>query len=96
MKNMRHPNFILAIVSIVIMFIGIGLKANGYRAGDYVLIGAVAVGAIHYVWSIIDVANRTDMKAFQKRFWLLAVIAIPAFGSLIFYIMHQTRGRITT
>lgn len=96
MKNTKHPNFILGIIAIIIIFIGIGLKANGYRAGDYVLVGATVLGAIHYIWSIIDLNSRTDMKPFQKRFWLIALVAVPALGSLVFYIMHQTRGRITT
>lgn len=96
MKNIKHPNFIFGIISIIIIFIGIGLKANGYRGGDYVLIGATVLGAIHYIWSILDVVNRSDLKPFQKRFWLIAVIAVPALGSLVFYVMHQTRGRITT
>lgn len=96
MKNMRHPSFILGIVSVVILFIGIGMKATGYRFGDYVIIASVVLGGIHWIWSIIDVATRTDMKPFQKRFWLIAVIAAPALGGLIFYSMHQKAGKITT
>ena len=96
MKNMRHPSFILGIISIVILFIGIGIKVYGFGSGDYVIIAAVILGGIHWIWSIVNVATRKDMKPFQKRFWLIAVIAAPALGGLIFYSMHQKAGKITT
>ena len=96
MKNLRHPSFILGMVSIIVLFIGIAMKAFGYRGGDYVIIASVVLGGIHWIWSIIDVAGRTDMKPFQKRFWLIVVIAAPALGGLIFYAMHQKAGKITT
>lgn len=96
MKNMRHPNFILGLVSMILVLIGVGFKANGYRSGDYILIGSVVLGAIHWVWGIIDVIGRTDLKPFQKRFWLIIVVAAPALGALIFYVLHQRKDRITT
>ena len=96
MKNARHPNFLFGLFSILLVLIGIGLKANGYRFGDYMLIGSTVLGAIHWIWAIIDVASRTDMKPFQKRFWLISVIAVPALGALVFYVLHQTKDRITT
>jgi hypothetical protein len=97
MKNLRHPSFILAVVSILALFVGIGLKANRYlEVGNAVIIGSVVLGAIHWVWTIIDVSSRSDMKPFQKRFWLIAVVACPVLGGMLFYAMHQTSGRITT
>jgi hypothetical protein len=96
MKNMKHPNFILAVVSMILLLIGVGFKANGYKTGDYIILTSVALGAIHWIWGIIDVVGRKDMKPFQRRFWLIAVVAAPAIGGLIFYIMHQERNRLTT
>ena len=96
MKNTRHPNFILGVVTSLLVLIGIGLKANAYREGNYVLIGSTVLGAIHWIWGIFDVLGRTDMKPFQKRFWLIITVAIPAFGALLFYVMHQTKDKITT
>lgn len=96
MKNLRHPNFILAIVSAIVLFVGIGLRANGYQAGDIVLgIGALLAG-IHWIWAIIDVASRHDMRPYQKRFWLIIVIAVPVFGAMVFYGLHQERDKIIT
>ena len=96
MNNLKHPNFILGVISFVVLFIGIGMRANSYDSGTYVIIASVVLGAIHWIWSIVDVVNRGDMKPFQKRFWLIAVIAAPAIGSMLFYAMHQRSGKIIT
>ena len=96
MKNTRHPNFIFGIFTILLVMIGIGLKANNYPSGDYVLIASTILGAIHWIWGIIDVVSRTDMKPFQKRFWLITVVAVPALGALLFYVLHQTKDKIIT
>ena len=96
MKNLRHPNFILSIVSAITLFIGIGLRANSYQAGDIVIgIGALLAG-IHWIWAIVDVINRHDMKAYQKRFWLIIVVAVPVLGAMVFYGLHQERDKIVT
>ena len=96
MKNLKHPSFILGIISIIVLFIGIGLYANGYASAYYVIIASAVLGGIHWIWSIIDVAGRTDMKPFQKRFWLIAVVAVPVLGALLFYMLHQTKDKIIT
>jgi hypothetical protein len=96
MKYTRHPNFILGIVAVLVTLIGIGLKSNGYGVGDYILIASVVLGGIHWIWAIVDLIARHDMRPFQKRFWLIAVVAVPALGSLLFYVMHQERNKIVT
>jgi hypothetical protein len=96
MKNLRHPNFILSIISAIVLFIGIGMKGSGYQGGEYVLIGGTILAGIHWIWAIVDVIARSDMKPFQKRFWLIVVIAVPVFGAMVFYGLHQERNKITT
>jgi FtsH-binding integral membrane protein len=96
MKNLRHPNFILAIISAIVLFIGIGMRASGYQGGDYVLVAGTVLAGIHWIWAIIDVIGRSDMKPFQKRFWLIVVIAVPVFGAMVFYGLHQERNKIIT
>ncbi len=96
MKNLRHPNFILAVISIIVLLFGIGFMANGYAFGDYVIGFSVLLGAIHWIWAIIDVIGRSDMRPFQKRFWLIVVIACPVLGGMLFYAMHQERNKIVT
>lgn len=96
MKNLRHPNFILSLVSAIVLFIGIGMKANGYAAGNYVIGAGALLAGIHWIWAIVDVIGRKDMKPYQKRFWLIIVIAVPVFGAMVFYGMHQESGKIVT
>jgi FtsH-binding integral membrane protein len=96
MKNLRHPNFILAIVSAVLLFFGIGMKAMGYKGGDIVFIIGAGIAGIHWIWAIIDVINRSDMRPYQKRFWLIAVVAVPVFGAMVFYTLHQEKDKIVT
>ena len=98
MKNLRHPNFILSIVSAIVLLLGIGMKANGYASANYIILAGAILAGIHWIWAIIDVINRphADMKNFQKRFWLIVVIAVPVFGAMVFYGLHQERGKITT
>lgn len=96
MKNLRHPNFILAIVSTILLFLGIGFQANGYEAGYYILAIGTVLAGVHWIWAIIDVIKRHDLRPFQKRFWLIIVIAVPVFGGMVFYGMHHERNKITT
>lgn len=96
MKNLRHPNFILAIVSAIVLFLGIGFSANGYQKGDYVLVAGTLLAGAHWIWAIIDVISRHDMRPYQKRFWLIVVIAVPVFGAMVFYGLHQEGNKIVT
>lgn len=96
MNNTKHPSFLIGIVAIILSVLGIGFKANGYRFGDYLIFAAIALAAISWIWSIIDVVGRGDMKPFQKRFWLIVVVAAPFIGGMLFHILHQRAGRITT
>jgi FtsH-binding integral membrane protein len=96
MKNLRHPNFILSIVSAIVLFLGVGFRANGYPAGDYIILAGTLLAGIHWIWSIIDVVSRHDMRPFQKRFWMIIVITVPVFGGMVFYGLHQESGKIVT
>jgi hypothetical protein len=88
MKKTSHPNFILGVVSLLVMLLGVGMKANGYRGGDYVLIGMIVLGAIHWIWSIIDVF--TDFRANTDKenkniIWVILVLIVPPVGGLLYY-----------
>jgi hypothetical protein len=90
MKKLTHPNFILGLFSMLLIFIGVGLQANHYASGDAVLIGALGLGGIHWIWSIIDVlrdyrtANRTE-----DRNILWVIIAVIPVGGLFYYGMGR-------
>jgi hypothetical protein len=90
MKQTTHPNFILGLVSLVLIFVGIGLKFYSYRSGDAVLIGAAVLGGIHWIWSIIDVFRHQTTRSQSRVFWIILVVAIPPIGGLVYYASSKT------
>ncbi len=97
MKNFKKPALILGIVSHVIFFVAIILMANNYEYGTWLIYAGLILGAIYWIWTIIEVANADarELKKYQKSFWLILVVAIPMFGALLYHVLHQQRGKIT-
>ena len=94
MANLRHPNFIIALIAVFFSLLAIGFRANGDNStGDVLLYVAIVLGAIHWIWSIIDVWRTDTLDGSQKVVWLIAVIAIPL-GGMLYYILHSKRNTI--
>jgi hypothetical protein len=96
MKNSKKPSLLTFLIGTILSFLGIGMKSYGYRASDYFLYAGVALFGIFWIWSIGMVIGAVDLKPFQKRFWLIAVVAVPVLGGLLFHFMHNRPGRIVT
>ncbi len=96
MKNLKQPAFIVGIISILLFIISVAAKSYGYRFSDYITIAATVLAGIAWIMSIINVITRHDLKPFQKRFWLIAVVAAPLIGGMLFFILHQKANRLTT
>lgn len=94
MQTFKHPNFILGILSFIVLFVGIALRANSYNHSDYVIGSAIVLGAIHWVWGIIEVSGTKTLKPSQRKFWLIIVIIVPPLGSMIYYIMHTRNNQL--
>lgn len=92
MKIPSHPNFILGAISLVLLIIGVGIRANGFAAGDYVLGAAVLIGAVHWIWSIVDVFKnyRVHSRSENRIIWIILVIIIPPLGGMLYYMMSKT------
>lgn len=86
---MKHPSFIIGLLSFVLFLLGIVLRANSYVQGDWVILSSVALGAIHWIWSIVDVIKGYDLKPDSKIFWLIIVMLIPPLGGMIYYMMRR-------
>lgn len=94
MANLRHPNFILAVVSVIVLLLSIGFHSNGdLTTADILLLIAILMGGVHWIWSIIDVSKTDTLVGSQKKFWLICVICIPL-GGMFYYIMHSKRNTI--
>ncbi len=94
MANFRHPNFILGAFAIILGAIALGLRAiYSNETAAVLMIIAFGLGVIHWIWSIVDVANTDSLLGSQKKFWLIGVIAIPI-GGMIYYLLHSKRNTI--
>lgn len=96
MKNLRKLLFILGIISHIGFIIALFLMANDYPNAIPVMYGALGLGAVYWVLSIIEVsgAGPEELKKYQKSFWLILVIAIPMFGGLLYHFTHQRKRKI--
>lgn len=96
MKNIKKPSFIFGLGSHIVFVIALFLMANDYPYATWVMYGGLAMGAIYWILTIIEVANAgpEELKKYQKSFWLILVVAIPMFGALLYHIMHQRRRKI--
>ena len=95
MKNLTKPGFIIAIIGTVLIFLGL-MSLQRYPFGEWVMYAGFLLVGVVWVWSIWDVIVADDLKYFQKVFWLIITISVPVMGGLIFYILHQERGKIVT
>jgi hypothetical protein len=96
MKNYKRPALITFIIGALLVFVGIGMKSYGAASGDIILYIGFALMGIFWIWSVVNVISAPDMKPFQKRFWLIAVIAVPVLGGLVFHFMHRLPGKIVS
>jgi hypothetical protein len=92
MKNRRHPNLILGLISFILLFLGVGMRANGLETGDYVLGFSIVLGGIHWIWSIIDVFKnfRVHSASENRVLWIIIVVALPPIGGILYYSMSKT------
>jgi len=95
MKNLTQPSFLTFVVGAILLFLGIGMKANG-ESGNIILYIGVGLIGIFWLWSIVKVVTAADMRPFQKRFWMIVVIAAPVIGGLVFHVLHRKAGKIVS
>jgi hypothetical protein len=94
MGNMKSPAFLTFVLGTALVFIGIGMKANSAASGNIVMYIGFFLMGVFWIWSVVKVLTAPDMKPFQKRFWMIAVIAAPVVGGLLFHVMHRKAGKI--
>lgn len=94
MTNNGKAPLSVAILSFVLLFLGLALKSVENQYSTYIFYASFIIGGIFWIWSIISLAGTKYLKPYQKSFWLIVVIAVPFFGAFIFRIMQQRRNKI--
>lgn len=95
MANTRHPNFLLGLLAIIVGAAAIGFFANKDNQTGIILVYiTAALGIISWVWSIIEVQNTDTLQGSQKKFWRIAVIAVPFVGGMLYHLLHSRRDTI--
>ena len=88
-KNITHPGFYIGLLSFILFVLGVVLRGNGYVKGDVVILSALVLGAVHWVWSIINVIKGYDLNPESKIFWLILVMLVPPVGGMLYYMMRR-------
>ncbi|MDB5251012.1 MAG: hypothetical protein JWP27_181 [Flaviaesturariibacter sp.] len=90
MKQTTHPNFILGLVSLALLIIGALMYKGQHHYADYVLLASLALGGIHWIWSIIDVFRHQNNASQSRVLWVILVVVVPPLGGLMYYAMSKT------
>jgi general stress protein CsbA len=94
MSNSRKIQLIFGLIIAVIYFLGLFMIASENQYGTYFLYAGLGAGLVYWIWSIIIVISASDLKKYQRTFWLIIVVAVPFFGALLYNILHQSRNKI--
>jgi len=96
MLNLRKPALIFSLVGLILFFLGLYLLTEDQKTGTTLIYIGVGMAVIYWIWSVVDVLSTHDLKPFQKKFWLIIVFLVPAFGGALYHVMHQRRKKIVT
>ena len=96
MLNLRKPAFIFNLIGVVLFFIGLYMLMENSATGTILMYIGLGMAVIYWIWSVIDVLTADDLKPFQKKFWLIIVLVVPAIGGALYHVMHQRRKKIVT
>lgn len=95
MAHLLHPRFLTGILTILIGMVAIGFRANRNNdVGDVLVIIAAILFIVCWIWGIIEVATTDTLEGSQKKFWLIAVIAVPFVGGMLYHMLHSRRNTI--
>lgn len=96
MLNLRKPALIFNLIGVILFFVGLGMIQSEASGGNVLLYAGLSIAVIYWIWSVVDVLRADDLRPYQKKFWLIIVLIIPAAGGTLFHIMHQRRDKIVT
>lgn len=89
-KTAIHPNFILGAISFLLLLLGVVLRSDDFMIGDYLKLSGIALGAVHWIWSMIDVFTNHELNSKSRPFWTILVVLIPPLGGMFYYMNGRT------
>ncbi len=92
-RNVKHPNFIVGLISYLLLLIGVVVNASGFVAGKFMIVLSVILGGIHWIGSVIDVYNDHYLKNEEasRYLWMSLVIMIPPISGMLYYMMKRKK-----
>ena len=93
-KDTFHPSFIIGAFSFLLLVSGVVFRKYDFPAGDYVILSGLIFGAVHWVWSSIDVFTNKDLDPPSRMFWMILVLLIPPVGGMVYYLMQSKNVRL--
>ena len=92
-RRIVHPNFIIGLVSYVTLLVGVLLHSDGFEAGYSLIVGAVVLGGLHWIGSIIDVSRDPARKEEDSiwYFWMAVVIMVPPIAGMMYYMFNNKK-----
>ena len=94
--NLAKPAFIFNIIGLIVFFLGLFRRDTDPQTGTTLMFIGLGMAVAYWIWSVVDVLTADHLKPHQKKFWLIIVLIIPAFGGAIYHLMHQSRNKIVT
>ena len=89
-KTAIHPNFILGAFSFLLLLLGVVLRSDDFMIGDYLKLAGITCGAVHWIWSMIDVFTNHELNSKSRPFWTILVVLIPPLGGMFYYMNGRT------
>lgn len=96
MRILNRFPFIIALLSLAGWLFSFIFRPPEKNLDPYLAGISLLLGAIYWLWILLDLINNADMRRFQRRFWLILVISVPFFGAILYQIMHQRPDKIVT
>jgi hypothetical protein len=92
-RNIIHPNFIIGMISYVLLLAGVVLNANSLEASQTLMIVSVLLGGVHWFRSVIDVRSDPAFKSNDAKqyFWFALIIMIPPLAGMMYYMIHDKK-----
>jgi hypothetical protein len=93
-KNIFHPSFIIGAFSFFLLISGVVFRKYDFPIGDYVILSGLLLGAVHWLWSSIDVFTNKELNSQSRMFWMIMVLLIPPVGGMMYYLMQSKNVRL--